>query len=288
MENKLVQLAKDNAPVLKESVEKFASSNPSQEEAIALLRVAVDSDKQVSINLSLEALETVLREEYKNVFELGLSPDEIKAKYNINGIDFYGRLMAFVDEFDPDRSIKYGALNLGNMGLQGPAFGGGKTCLFIDPSHLESLEMDERIACLGNYSLHYYDRHFQRSEKLARETSLWSNISDLVLLKSIEKGVLPKSESELRAQVSNYYSPFEILLFGPLKNDSIQTVAIEIELHDHLLRIQELVQGIKKGSHMADALQNIDEMDLLKYHVFQQISGYCNYLGISIKPLPCH
>ncbi len=269
MKKTLKEYQDENKSVLEDYLKKEKSLYSDKKlEIINSFIDIINSEKTISINVELASLYEILSsEKYLNVFELGYSEDSIKKRYN-NLSPYYKKFKLFIDMFDPEKKIKYGALNIGNLGTRYPGFGSGQICIIFKKGFTEKILNG---FCLKTFSLNYYknDGTF-REKKFKEDISNWEDVHKLAFFKH-SNDIHREKMSNWPFMVSNTKGWLEILIFNEILMEYFQEIRIKDKLLNHLESL------IRKDD------QNLEEMDLIIKRQFILITKKSERLGIFIN-----
>jgi hypothetical protein len=176
----LKEITQANKPLLKQFCSQFLQENISISYIYEAFLEKIANEATVSINIHEQSLVEILHSgKYLNIFQTGITDKKIEDKYN----QYYKKLMAFDTMFQEVRDIKYGALNLGNMGTNYPSFGGGKWCIHLKSAKIKEQDAKNLVYCLQKYSLVYFDDMNKLSNDFYSEISNFEDVGILALKK---------------------------------------------------------------------------------------------------------
>jgi hypothetical protein len=234
---------------------------------------AIQLKGEVTVNCSLQSMGKILDSgEYKNIFQLNVEEKEIGARYNRYG-NFHSRLVKFVNDFDPNRQIKYGALNLGTIGIPFNGFGGGTCCFSLKSEFIQKADREGLIACLAKYSLYYYQiETLELHTNFKDEISTYHGLPFLALKKHYQKG-LTKARDSWKSLILNEKELLEVLIGAPIQTTDINGIKIDKELFDKLIRLN------------SDKVESHDVRDLQFLRTFLHIKTHCKEANIQIESI---
>jgi len=235
----LKQYVTNNEAVLQLSVEnKLINAAQSESLKYSEFIDSVEQNKSIGINIRSELIFDIINTGfYLNIFQLGWTSEKIKQKYNnawADGIDYYSRLLIFLELFDANKLIKYCSINTGNLGLRLNEFGGGHTYVVLKNEFVEQNSALFNIYCLAEYSLSYFDDNLDfLIEKFQAEISSFSNVEDLAFLKHYHQ-ILSTDPSNFKDLVAGGFNVIEVLVFNEIKISDIELIRISKRTYDSL------------------------------------------------------
>ncbi len=190
----LFNLAKQNSPKIKKDYIQHKSSLKDEVQKEKFNEIEdILSNWRVSLNLTLEILSKIIQQgEYKNIFIV--KKEEFEKLLNIDGCirisnedavkrhlkNYLYPRVCFNQEFDRSENFKYGAFNIGGLGID--KF--GEFCLIIKEEFC--FKHYSRIAFLKEDSLNYFEMGKININKLTNDLSNRDNVPYLTMLKHFD------------------------------------------------------------------------------------------------------
>lgn len=269
----LEEVTKNNKPFLKQFYHRFISENTLSKYVIDTFLNKIENEATVSINVTEKSLVEILNSgRYLNIFQTGVSEKEIEQKYK----NYFKKLIAFTNKFQEAKDIKYGALNLGNIGTNHPSFGSGKWCIYLKSSKIKEFDKQHLIHCLEKYSLAYFSNINELSDDFYSQISNFEDVG-LLALKKHHK-ILSNDESswvELILDSLNYDNSdaplIEIIMQCEIKTQYFESICIKKR---HFNYYEQLISS---------KLQLLSERDQLFIRQYEYIQSFCEKNSINFK-----